>query len=609
MIFLKTSYIMKFYRLKDGTVLHIILVVIILYNITAVNASVFWVDKKEFMTCSFAKEFSNVGFTDVENTFIREYLPVSSGDAVKVYLYGLFLCKNPEHDQPIEKIAEILKLTKEEVLGFFNYWEEFGILSVVSKDPLSVQYFPVRTGAGVKPRKIKAEKYSDFTKELQMLISGRMISTGEYTDYFYIMESYGIKPDALLLIVKYCVDMKGNSIGHRYVEKVIKDFCNRGLISIDKVEKELSAYVLRTGELAKIFKALSLKRQPEIEDSELYRKWTESMHFDTENVVFAATKLKKGNMNKLDEFMCELYSKKSFSREEIENYASQKQSVYDLAIRINKALSVYEEVLDTVVSTYTNKWLSYGFIDQSLLYIATHCFKTGKNTLQDMDELIERLYARGVIDLSSVGDYFESQKKTDDFIAKILTVAGINRRPNPWDRENVNTWKSWNFSEDMILEAAKLSAGKSSPIAYINGILSNWKNKNVFNVTEIDQAQKPTETSQESYNLEYSRRRALALSRAQRNTEKATTLSGFSDIYAKINSMEKDLAFAQIAGDNDLLIKLETEQKNYIKQAEDMLKTINLTLADLSPVYACSKCNDTGYVGTHRCDCFGKKVN
>ena len=38
-----------------------------------------------------------------------------------------------------------------------------------------------------------------------------------------------------------------------------------------------------------------------------------------------------------------------------------------------------------------------------------------------------------------------------------------------------------NFSEDMIFEAAKLSAGKSSPIAYMNAILSNWKNKILLN--------------------------------------------------------------------------------------------------------------------------------
>jgi DnaD/phage-associated family protein len=512
------------------------------------------------MTCSFAKEFSAVGFTDVENQFIREYLPVSSGDAVKVYLYGLFLCKNPQINNTAEEFAETLQLSVDELFSLLSYWEEFGLLSVVSKDPLNITFFPVKSSGMTKLRKYKPEKYTDFNKELQQIISGRMISTHEYQDFFDLMEVRGIKPDAMLMIVKYCADMKGDRINHAYIAKVAKDFSNRGITSVESVEKELSAYVLRTGELNKIFKALSIKRSPDIEDSELYKKWTEDMHFDTENVVFAASKLKKGTMAKLDAFINELYSMKSFSMQEIENYAEKKQQVYDLAIKINKALSVYEDVIETVVNTYTNKWLSYGFTDETLLFIASRCFKAGKNTLPKMDELVELLHERGFIDLSSVGDYFDSQKKNEQFIAKLLTVAGLNRRPNPWDKENLSTWKSWNFSEDMILEAAKLSAGKSSPIAYMNAILSNWKNNGVFTVESIDEGVKATDTTQESYNREYSRRRALALSRAQKNTEKATTVSGFTEIYTKINGMEKDLAFAEISGDKELLLKLETEQ-------------------------------------------------
>jgi len=561
------------------------------------------------MTCSFAKEFSTVGFTEVENTFIREYLPISSGNAVKVYLYGLFLCKNPDFDQSVQEMSKTLQLSEEEIINAFCYWEEFGLLTVFSNEPLSVQYLPVKTSVGAKPRKLKAEKYSDFAKEIQMLVSERMISTGEYTDYFSIMETYGIKPEAMIMIVKYCVDMKGANIGHHYIAKVAKDFGNRGLITIDKVEKELSAYVMRTGEISKILKALSLKRQPDIEDSELYRKWTQEMNFDSESIIYAANKLKKSNMAKLDSFISELYSMKSFSIKEIDDYANKKKSVYDLAIKINKALAVYEDVIETVIDTYTNRWISYGFSDETLLFIATYCFRTGKNTLQDMDKLIKYLYTRGFIDLSSVGDYFENIKKTDDFITKMLAVCGINRRPNPWDRENLNLWKSWNFSEDMILEASKLASGKSSPIAYINGVLSNWKNKNIFNVADIDSKEKNTESSQENYNREYSKRRALALSRAQKNNEKANTLPEFSNIYNRINSMEKDFAFATMANDKDLLKKLERERNKLIEQAELLLKTIGLTLRDLSPVYACEKCNDTGYVGTHRCDCFNKKID
>ena len=560
------------------------------------------------MTCSYSKEFSASAFTDVENVFIYEYLPLASGDAVKVYLYGLFLCQNKEFDQSAEKIAETLKMSEDEIRDCFNFWEEFGLVSVVSNDPLTVKYLPVKSASSGKPRKYKAEKYSDFTKGVQAILPERMISTNEYTEYFSIMETFGIKPDAMLMIVKYCADRKGKDIGYRYISKVAKDFGVRGIVTVEAVEKELSAYILRTSEIEKILKALSIKRAPEIEDSTYFKKWTQELNFEPESIIFAASKLKKGGMEKLDEFLLELYSIKSFSKEEIAAFVKSKQDVFDLAVKINRALSVYTDVIDTVVDTYTKKWLSYGFTDETLLFIASQCFKNGKNTLQYMDELIEQLHSRGFIDLSSVGDYFESIRNTDKFIASFLLLAGVNRRPNPWDRENITTWKNWNFSEEMILEAARLSAGKTSPIAYMNGILSNWKNKGIFNVSDIDGAPNVSADSQENYNREYERRRSIALSRAQHNMDKAMEIEGFSKIYDRLNSIEKDLAFAEIANNTEQLSALEAEKENLIKEEQSLLKNIGLKIRDLSPVYLCEKCKDTGYVGTHRCDCFNKKA-
>ena len=556
------------------------------------------------MLCSYSKALSSAGFTDVENAFISEYLPVSSGDAVKVYLYGLLLCNNSKADCSLEEMASNLNMSSEQVMDCFYYWEEFGLVSVISREPFSVQYEPIRSSYSAKPKKIKAEKYTEFSKGLQALLPSRMISTSEYTEYFNIMETYSIKPEAMLMIVKYCVDRKGTDISYRYVSKVAKDFGNRGITTVEKVEKELSSYVLRTGLLERILKAMSVRRAPEIEDLTLLKKWTSELNFEEENIVFAAEKIKKGSMAKLDEFLLDLYSTKSFSKEEISVYLDKKKAVYDLAIKINKALSIYVEVLDTVIDTYTNKWISYGFSEDALLFVASYSFKSGKNTLQDMDELVENLRKRGFITLSAVGDYFEQLKTADEFLSKLLLTAGINRKPTPWDRENLNMWKSWNFSEDMILEAAKLSAGKSSPTAYINGILSNWKNDGVFTTDSISTDKKPD--TQEEYNREYERRRSVAMSRAQKNNERASELEGFMDVYGRINGIEKDLAFAEIAGNVDATSRLENEKETLIKNANEMLAEIGITLDDLSPRYACEKCKDTGYVGTKRCDCLNK---
>ena len=433
-----------------------------------------------------------------------------------------------------------------------------------------------------------------------------MISTNEYQEYYSVMENFKIAPEAMLMIVRYCIDRKGDNISYRYISKVASDFGSRGIVSIEKVEKELSSYVAKTNEISNILKALSVKRQPEIEDLNFYKKWTIELKFEYDNILYAAKAMKKGSMEKLDAFILELYSMKSFSKNEIEEYVKNRKNLYDLAIKINKALAIFIEVVDTEVETYVKKWVSYGFSENSLILIATSLFKSGANTLNDMNDLVESLRLKGFIDYPAVCDYFEQEKNTDLFISKLLVTCGLNRRPIPWDRDNLAVWKSWNFSNEMILEAGKLASGKTSPIAYINAILSSWKNKNVFTVQDI--VETPSTNTQEEYNREYTRRRTLAVERAQKNTQKAMAIDGFSTLYERTFSIEKDLAFAEIAGDKEKLEALEKEKQDCLDKVGELLKTIKLTIEDLSPKYACQKCNDTGYVGSNRCDCFDKKV-
>ena len=141
----------------------------------------------------------------------------------------------------------------------------------------------------------------------------------------------------------------------------------------------------------------------------------------------------------------------------------------------------------------------------------------------------------------------------------------------------------------------------------MNGVLSNWKSKGVYN---LDGA-KDAEGSQtlEDYNREYARRRTVAVARAQKNLERAQEIEGFQRLYERLFGIEKDIAFAEIANDEKEIAVLTEEKADINAKVEKLLSKIGLTLLDLTPKYACNKCNDTGYVGTKKCDCFDKKVD
>lgn len=437
--------------------------------------------------CSFSKETITNSSTVLDNRFISTYLPEANGDAIKIYIYGLFVCQESDSDISFDKFCNDVKLDKDVVSDCFRFWEELGIVNVLSEDPFIVKYLPV---AQSKPRKYSAEKYGEFNKALQVLIPERMITTNEYAAYFSLMEENGLKPEALLMIVKYCVDLKGGAIGLRYILKVANDFIARGITTTTKIEKELSDYSLKTGEFASLMNYILPNKKPQIEDLKLFEKWNKQLLYDIDTIIFIAKSAKIKNIEKLDKEINVLYASKKFSEKEIADYYKSKAKTTELAYAINRSLSVYTEVIDPVIENYVIPWQNMGYDEETLLFLATYCFKKNRRSLEEMNEVVEKLYKNGLITLTSIAEYLKSISADDDFIKKLLLIAGLSRKPTEWDRANLKTWRSWNFSDEMICEACAIAAGKSNPMSYVNAVLSGWKSEGIFTADKIRRTDK-----------------------------------------------------------------------------------------------------------------------
>ncbi|MBR3804506.1 MAG: DnaD domain protein [Clostridia bacterium] len=443
--------------------------------------------------CTFSKENSKSGKTILDNQFIQNYLPDAPDQAVKVYLYGLYLCQNSEFSLDLPAFSEVLNLEQSEVIDCFKYWDEYGVLSIVSETPFAVHYYPLNESTS-KYRRFNPEKYEEFSKSVQSIITGRMISVTEYNEYFNLMENTSLKPDALLIIIKYCAGLKGDNIGYKYILSVTKDFISRGITTVELINDELNGYFVSSGELSEVLKALKTTKMPEIEDMQLYKHWTEKLDYEHSFILEIIKTTKCKTIKKLDKTIEELYSNKIFTIEDAKSYFATKKELFDLCLEISKKLGLYIEVLDNVLATYVSPWRAMGFDGNTLLFIADYCFRKNKRTFELMNETVLKLYKLGLITVQSITLYIERHNKNDEFIEKFLSYAGASRKPNAWDRENLENWRNWNFTDDMILEAAKRSAHTANPIAYMNSVLSNWKSANIFTVKEIES--QPVQTKQ-----------------------------------------------------------------------------------------------------------------
>lgn len=429
--------------------------------------------------CSLSTELVKSGSTKIDNLFFYEYMPALKDGTIKVYLYGLYLCQSGAKDYTLSDMAQKLELSETEVLEHFRALEDLGLVEILSEDPAEVRYLPVPERT--RQSRVSAGKYAEFSRALQSLLPSRMISVTEYRAYFSLMESRNLKPDALLMIIRYCADKKGESISYRYIEAVANDFASRGILTADAVENELSDYFGKSDAIEAVLKKLGLRRKADFSDLKLYEKWTNDYGFLPETVLFVAGKLKRGDLQKLDALFMELFGAKAFTKKEISAVFDRREELEFFAKEVCRNLSVHVEVVDPVVSNYCAPWLSMGFEKEAVLSLAGYCFRKNRRTLEALDDLLKKLYEKGVVSTTAIVKELEESRRTERALADILTAAGLERKPTVWDKESYDVWtEKWHFSEEMILLAARLSAGKERPLSYVNAILSAWKSAGIY---------------------------------------------------------------------------------------------------------------------------------
>lgn len=434
--------------------------------------------------CIKDKQLVDTGYTVVENAFFVNYMPAAPDKRTAVYLLGLALSDSGGDNNSCQTLANKLELTPEEVLDAFRYWEEMGLVKIDLLPSPTVTYLPINEGTGTL-KKIKAHKYDKFSDAIQSVITGRMINTYEFQVYYAFLEETTFQPEALVYVAKYCAELKGNNIGYPYILAVARNQIVRGATTLAAVSENLDNQQKYDDDLKIVLKALRTNRSIDYNDRVLYEKWVKDYGFTQDAITAIAKTCRVGGMGKLDAKLSEYYRKGVFDIKEIDSYEEQKTKLYDLARAITKSIGVYYQNLDAVVEEYVATWLRRGYDDETLLAVAKYCFKSGIRTLAGVSSIIDKLYKNGVVNLDSLNAYLAAIANVDEIIQNVLNKCGLDRRVTANDRALFRIWtENWGLPVDLIEYVAELSAGTSSPMAYANRILSEFKRKGITTVQQ-----------------------------------------------------------------------------------------------------------------------------
>jgi len=448
------------------------------------------------MIFKLSSDFLMETFTLVDNKFIIEYVPYAEDLQIRVYLYGLYQCANPAADSALDEITRVFNITEEDVKNIFSYWQEQGLVKIVSESPLEIRYLSLKRG-NQPPKKFKAEKYSDFNLQLQALFPDRQILPNEYNEYYMFLEIYKMEQNALLMVVQYCIDFKGPSVRYPYILAVARDWANNGVKTVADVEAKLEEYDAQTELMRDVLRALNRKGGADLEEKQMLLKWTKSWGFSPDAVAAAAKRLKNKTFKRLDAQLDEYFKKNIFTAQEMKNYEDYVSSMRELAMAVNAKIGVFYESLDNVVETYIIPWTNKGFDADSLLKIAHYCFLSGIKTLKGLNSRVNFFFKEGCITKESIDQYIALQLENDETIEKIIEATGRVRHVTSNDRECYKLWSAtWGFSDDIIIFAASCCAQKPYPMPAINQLLDGWHKSGIATLEKAKAAVSSTVPAQ-----------------------------------------------------------------------------------------------------------------
>ena len=452
--------------------------------------------------CKFSPSQSGNNKTLVDNVFINEYLPSAPDVCVKVYLLGLSMCGlADEPNNSLTYFAKTLNITEDDVVSVFRYWEGLGLVQILNISPIEVRYLPVISNAK-NIKKYKVDKYASFNITVQELFAHKMVMPNEFAEFYNLIENKHMEEDALLAIIKYCVDSKGFALSPNYCIVVAKNWLSEGIHTLQEVTNKIAELGNNNENVNLILSAMGSKRKAQLEDVELLKKWLDDYKFELNVIIYVCKsyKLKKKHISfdVLDEVLSKYYELKLLSIAEIENYENELTNMQEIAKTINRQLGLRYDDLSKEIDTYVLPWLNMGFDFDTLNQVADNCYLSSIRTLNGFDAIIKKLYKLGITNVAAYNEYLSNNLAVENLIKEVLSALELNRNIIAQDRLFFHTWRdSWGFGQPIILHAASFCKGKTNPMQYLNKVLADWHSRNLK--PEEIMSLKPTDLSSQNF--------------------------------------------------------------------------------------------------------------
>lgn len=295
--------------------------------------------------------------TDIPDIFFSEYLPLTSGDTVKVYLYISFLAKYGK-DVNINEISKILSLSYDTVNDSIKFLEEQELLvkkptgyiiANIQEKELNKLYSPKVTSS---PEDIQKSEKSQYRAHAIESINNQffqgLMSPNWYTDIDLWFNKFGFDEQVMIALFSYCADKK--ALHRNYIQAVAEAWSKSNI----KTFEELDEYFAKSEKL-NIFKKeisnkLRISRPLNTFEEEYISKWTNEYRYGMDIIEIAlkrSTLKSNAGFEYYDKLLTDWHTKGLNTPQEVQNQITSYAEKGIKTKQVNKIAQQFEYTQST----------------------------------------------------------------------------------------------------------------------------------------------------------------------------------------------------------------------------------------------------------------------
>ncbi|MBQ3668452.1 MAG: DnaD domain protein [Clostridia bacterium] len=418
--------------------------------------------------CSYAEGDAMRGTTAIANMFIMEYLPSAPADYVKVYLFGLLLCRHPEVCESMEKLGEVLHLDDNTVKNAFSYWEREGAVIRQSDNPPTYSFITLAPGNdGSDKTDDGVYENRDYIKTLQSMMPSLILENHELRIANDWLDTLRLDKDTVYLMVRTEVEKRGNRLPaaktmFKHLDEVAIKWAEAGATNVEKAREYLARNSATANTARSVIKRFNQKREPTVDEIEMARVWLEDWKYTEEQILAACEETTKGERPSFAYLNSVLEGKRNNPDSEL----------FEKVKKLNTHLIISTRPSPSQIESL-KAFLQMGFEFEAIEQAAVQCGEHNRNRYEDIAKKLTQWQKAGTYTVADIEEERKQRKYFSDIMTKVFENAGIDSRVTDADLKTIRLWTAL-IDKDAVLLAAESAHGTDNPIKYIDKIIKTW---------------------------------------------------------------------------------------------------------------------------------------